>query len=112
MRERVDRLIASICTECNRPSVPARDLCPACWSPTAPLEVAGEGTIESCTVARKAARADGSPPAVAMVAMDGGYRLFGQLVGDDTAVAPGARARVVTDPDGALPYRFELVEQR
>lgn len=82
-RAREGRLTGIRCAKCGELAIPPRALCPAChqqaWEP---VDLGGEGVVESWTVIRVAPRAHAGdvPYAIAAVRLREGVALLGRLV--------------------------------
>jgi hypothetical protein len=80
------------CTACSKPHWYPRPVCPFCMGDTEWVDAAGEGTIYSVSVTRKAGPV---PYALAYVTLDEGVTLLTNIVGCDLdALRIGQRVRV------------------
>lgn len=107
------RLTFQRCTACGRAWLPAREECPACWSPDwAWHEASGGGVVVSWVVYHTAFDPrfkDRLPYNVAVVELDEGPRMVTNLTAMPDRDVIGARVALTfeTDHDRPLP-RFRL----
>ncbi|WP_246249225.1 Zn-ribbon domain-containing OB-fold protein [Chelativorans alearense] len=102
------RLVFQKCGQCSTVQFPPRHHCATCWGSDLDwIESSGRGTVESCTVVRRApsyAFADKVPYAVASVIVDEGPRMIASVVGEGALdVRIGDAVSVVFDADTGLP---------
>lgn len=95
------RFMATRCMECMRVYAPPRPLCPMCMRPTAWIELAGEGTVETFSILHFSPASNGdvntlaTPYVLAYVLLDGASTLFPHLLhADPQQVVAGMRVRV------------------
>jgi len=115
-------LVGSICTNCTKLFYPQRPICPDCRrsGKTEDFQFAGNGKIVSHTVIRVAPSGfeKYSPYAVAIIKLDEGVDITGQICSDPEKVETGKRVKPVfrkiyeNNPGGVIHYgiKFELVE--
>lgn len=116
------RMVGSACSGCKETFFPPKILCPNCGR-TGKLEeqeLSGKGIILSHTVIR--IPPDGFerhvPYTVAIVRLDEGPNISGQVIGSPDSIKKGSRVRAVfrkiyeDGPDGLIHYglKFELVD--
>ncbi len=115
------RLVGSRCKTCNKVYYPSRNLCPACRrrGNMEEFQFSGNGEIVSYTVIRIPPKGFErySPYAVAIIRLEEGANISGQIVGDVNNVDTGKRVRPVfrkiyeDGDDGVIHYgiKFEIV---
>ena len=115
-------LTGTRCTNCGSVFFPPRNLCPKCRRSgnVEDFEFSGNGKILSYTIVRTAPEGFEHyvPYAVAIIRLDEGANVTGQVVGDIEKVRTGKRVRPVfrkineDGNDGLIHYglKFELVE--
>ena len=115
------RLIGVKCKGCNKVYFPPRPLCPKCRSrgTVEPYQLKGEGKVVSWTVIRAAPEGfeDQVPYAVAMIQLDDGGMIAGQIVDTIGGIEMGKKVRVVfrrmcaDGSDGLIHYglKWEVV---
>lgn len=91
-----DRLLARRCAGCSALQHPPSPMCPRCgsvsWEVT---ELAGTGSVYSWIVSRHPSQPDSDARIVALIDLDEGIRMVGNLQGITVAeVAPGLRVQV------------------
>ena len=113
-------LLGSRCTKCGTAYFPRRPLCPNCRSRgnIEDFTFSGKGKVASWTIIRTAPEGfeRDTPYAVAVVELDEGARLIGQLTGDIKGLGIGKMVRAVfrrqySDGDSGLIHyglKFEL----
>ena len=93
------RLVGSRCRDCMGVFFPPRDVCPNCRKrSTEEHELKGTGEIVSYTIIRSAPEGFDKyvPYVVAIIKLDEGTNISGQIVGNDTEkIKTGARVRPV-----------------
>ncbi len=116
------RLIGTKCSTCNEVFFPPRPLCPNCRSKgkTEPFQLKGNGTVISWTIIRVAPGGfeDQVPYAVAMIELDEGTKIAGQIVNTIDGIEIGAKVKAVfrrmyTDGSAGLIHyglKWEIVE--
>lgn len=116
------RLIGTKCGICNSVFFPPKSLCPNCRSrgKIEPFQLSGKGKVVSWTVIRVAPGGfeDQVPYAVAMIELDEGTKIAGQVVGTTDGIDIGKRVRAVfrrmyTDGAGGLIHyglKWEIVD--
>ncbi|MBU0952851.1 MAG: Zn-ribbon domain-containing OB-fold protein [Nanoarchaeota archaeon] len=117
------RLIGTICTKCNTSYFPPRSLCQTCRDKgkIEKHKFPGTGKILTYTVIRIAPEgfAEFAPYAIAIIELEPGVTVAGQVVGDPEQVKTGRKVkttfrRMYTDgKDGLLQYgmKWELLDQ-
>jgi uncharacterized OB-fold protein len=92
-------LIGTQCTNCGRYFFPPRTFCPDCRRAgrIADYKFAGNGTVITCTVIRTASEQfeQMTPYALAIIQLDEGPRLTGQVIGNPEEVRIGMKVRPV-----------------
>ncbi len=116
------RLVGTRCSSCNEAFFPPKTLCPNCRSrgKIEPLEFKGTGKVISWTVIRVAPGGfeDQVPYAVAMIELDEGTKIAGQIVNTIDGIDIGKPVRAVfrrmyTDGSAGLIHyglKWEIVE--
>lgn len=97
---REGRIDVQRCLQCGACRFYPRVLCPACWSDRAEwLPTSGRGEIHSYTIVHRAPSAgfsQATPYAVALVDLDAGVRIVGEIICNDLeAVQIGQRVEAV-----------------
>ena len=122
LRKSKYNLVGSKCTSCGTVFFPPRKVCPKCRSKgkLEDFEFSGNGKIVTWTAIHAAPEGFEYqvPYPVAIVQLDEGVNIAGQIVGDIKNVRSGKRVKPVfrrmfsDDPDGLIHYgiKFELVE--
>ncbi|MGE0220503.1 Zn-ribbon domain-containing OB-fold protein [Mycolicibacterium sp.] len=113
------RLLISVCAACATPQFPPKARCGHCGDTGAPRWIAAKGTGELWSFAtfHKAYLPDfdlPTPYVVAVVALDEGVRVYGNVVGRPTAelqVGAAVRARFVIDRCGPPRLTFSLDDE-
>ena len=95
------QFLATHCSACSQTYAPPRPLCPSCLAPTAWVELAGTGTVETFSVlhfgpgTNEDVRALPSPYVLAYVLLDGATTLFPHVLdAPPDRVHIGQRVRV------------------
>ncbi len=114
------QLMGSKCTNCNTVYFPPRILCPKCRRKGKMEEytLSGNGKIISYTVIRTPPEGFEAPYVVALIELDEGTNVSGQVVGDLESIKTGKRVRPVfrrmyqDGDDGLIHYgiKWEVVE--
>ena len=114
------QLVGSKCTECNSVYFPPRILCPKCRRKGNIVEhtLSGNGRIISYTVIRTPPEGFEAPYVVAIIELEDGTNVSGQIVGDIEEIKTGKRVRPVfrrmyeDGEDGLIHYgiKWEIVE--
>ena len=116
-------LVGSKCQSCGSVFFPPRVICPRCRSKGKIVDhqFAGNGVIQSFTVIRAAPEGfeNMAPYAIALIRLDEGTNISGQVVGGIDEVAVGKRVRPVfrritqDGADGLIHYgiKWELDEE-
>jgi uncharacterized OB-fold protein len=99
------RLVLRACNGCGKRHFPPRHTCPVCWSHELTwIEAAGEATVYSFTIMRRApdpAWQARVPYVVALVDLPEGVRMMTNIVGDDApGVEIGERVEVCFEARG------------
>jgi uncharacterized OB-fold protein len=91
-----DRLLARCCAECARLQHPPTPMCPKCGSVAWDVrELAGAGFVYSWIVSQHPTQFEDAPRVVALIELDEGLRLVGNLAGIEPAdVRNGMRVGV------------------
>jgi len=122
MRKSKYRLVGTRCAECSSVYFPPRNVCHKCRrrGKIEEFQFSGDGEIVSFTVIRAAPEGfePYAPYAVAIIKLDEGIMISGQIVGDVSKVEIGKRVRhvfrkVYEDGDAGLIFygaKFEIVE--
>jgi uncharacterized OB-fold protein len=122
LRESKYRLMGTKCVTCNEPFFPPRQLCPNCRrdGKIEPVQFKGNGEILSYTIIRTAPSGFEklAPYVVAIVKLDEGPNIAGQIVGSTDSVEIGKRVQPVfrkmsEDGDGGLIHygiKFQMVD--
>ena len=117
------RLVGTRCMQCSSVFFPPRNICHTCRRKGKVEEFAfsGNGSIVSFTIIRAAPEGfeQYAPYAVAIIRLDEGQMVSGQIVGDVNNIEIGKRVRSVfrkvyeDGEDGLIHYgsKFEVVEQ-
>jgi len=110
-------LVGGVCKSCGAPAFPPRATCQSCGGVEFREGVLpGSGQILSWTTIHVPPEGFEAPYTVAIVQMEGGVRVVGQVVGDNNGIGVGANVRVVfrrigETKDGLLLYGFKFVLQ-
>ncbi len=116
------RLIGSKCTTCSKVFFPKKSLCPSCRrrGSIENFQFSGKGKIVSFTIIRVPPEGfeKYTPYAVALIELEEGATVSGQIVGDTNRVETGKSVRTVfrkiheDGSDGLIHYglKWELVE--
>lgn len=92
-------LIGTQCTSCGRYFFPPRTFCPDCRraGKIADYKFAGNGTVITFTIIRTASEQfeQATPYALAIIQLDEGPRLTGQVIGNPEEVRIGMKVRPV-----------------
>ncbi len=122
LREAKYRLVGTRCRKCGGLFFPPRSLCPKCRrkGEIEPFPFSGSGTILSHTVIRSPPEGfeKQSPYAIAIIRLDEGTNISGQVIGDPKDIGTGKRVRAVfrkmyeDGPEGVISYatKFEIAE--
>lgn len=122
LRESKYRLMGTRCVACNEMYFPPRQLCPNCRrdGKIEPFQFSGNGEIVSFTIIRTPPSGFEklAPYVVAIVRLDEGPSIAGQIVGNKDKVEIGKRVQSVfrkmseDGPDGLIRYgfKFEMVD--
>lgn len=99
---RESRLVLPVCGNCGYLQWPPERLCPECQCPDREWrEYPATGVLWSYAIYHRAldpAFADEIPYAVGLVELDAGRKMYGLMVGDQSALRVGARVRGVFIP--------------
>jgi len=99
MKDSKYRLTGTKCSNCGQAFFPPRNLCPNCRrrGKIEPLNFSGKGEIISYTIIRSAPEGFEKyvPYAVAIIQLDEGTNISGQITGDINKVEEGKRVRPV-----------------
>lgn len=107
------RLLIQQCPACGHRQFYPRALCTACGADPVWLEASGRGTVHTFTVIRQQgmpAFTDDVPYVVAMIELDEGPRMMGNVTGcpvDDVTVGMRVRAYAVEAEDGVAVPMWE-----
>lgn len=116
------RLVGTKCTTCNGNFFPPADFCPQCRrkGKIEKFQFSGNGEVLSYTVIRVAPEGFESyaPYAVAIIKLDEGTNISGQIIGDFNKVEIGKRVKSVfrriteDNKQGLIHYgvKFEIVD--
>lgn len=106
------------CKKCGSVFFPPRDLCPTCRRSghVEKIKLSGEGVIISYTIIRSPPEGfEGQTPyAIAIIKLNEGASIAGQVIGDLKSIETGRRVRPVfrkiheDGPDGAISYGFKF----
>jgi hypothetical protein len=92
-------LIGTRCTTCNNVYFPPKSFCPECRrkGKTEPFKFSGRGKIVTYTIIRVPPEGfeKNTPYAVAIIELDEGTRISGQIVGDISNVGIGKKVETV-----------------
>jgi uncharacterized OB-fold protein len=122
LKEPKYRMVGTKCETCGKVFFPPRSNCPKCRSrgKMANFQFTGNGVIESFTVIRAAPEGfeKQAPYAVALIRLDEGTSISGQVVGGIDEVAAGRKVRPVfrrmteDGADGLIHYgiKWEIAE--
>ena len=108
-------LVGAKCTSCGKLLFPPRTVCPGCGgSKFEPTALADSGQILTWTVIHAAPEGFDAPYTVALVRLEDGVVVPGQVVGDITNLGIGATVRATfrrlnENKDGLLLYGFKFV---
>ncbi len=110
------RLVIRKCNACGERHFMPRYLCPSCWSDQLEwIDAAGTGRVHSFSVIHRAsdpAFASRVPYVIALIELDEGSRMLGNIPGQDAlAVAVGDPVKLTFEDrgDGALIPQFERI---
>jgi uncharacterized OB-fold protein len=116
------RLTGTRCRKCEEVFFPPRSLCSKCRrsGEIEAIQFSGRGTILSHTIIRSPPEGfeKQKPYAVAIIRLDEGTNISGQVIGDISAIKTGKKVRTVfrkmseDGPDGVISYalKFEIAE--
>jgi uncharacterized OB-fold protein len=116
------RLTGTRCRKCGKVFFPPRSLCSKCRrsGEIEPLQFSGKGKIVSHTIIRSPPEGfeKQSPYAIAIIRLDEGTNISGQVIGDTNAIKTGKQVRTVfrkmseDGPEGVISYalKFEIDE--
>jgi len=122
LKESKYRIMGTKCTTCGQPYFPPRHLCPKCRrdGKIEQFQFSGNGEIVSYTTIRTAPSGFEklAPYVVAIVKLDEGPRIAGQIVGDMDKVSIGGKVspvfrRMYEDGDSGLihyGFKFQVAE--
>lgn len=122
LRKSKYRLIGTKCRKCGSVFFPPRNLCPKCRrrGEIECFPFSGNGTILTYTIIRTPPEGfeKQSPYAIAIVRLDEGASISGQVIGDLNDIETGKRVKSVfrkiyeDGPDGVIHYglKFQLAE--
>ena len=122
LRDAKYRLIGTKCNKCTGVFFPPRHLCPKCrrGGEIEEFPFSGNGTIVTYTIIRTPPEGfeRQSPYAIAIVRLDEGTSVSGQVIGELKNVETGKRVRTVfrkmyeDGPEGVISYaiKFEIAE--
>jgi len=122
LKESKYRIMGTKCTNCDQPYFPPRYLCPKCRrdGKIEQFKFSGNGEIVSYTIIRTAPSGFEklAPYMVAIVKLDEGPQIAGQIVGDTDKISIGDKVRSVfrrmyEDGDSGLihyGFKFQLAE--
>jgi hypothetical protein len=108
-------LVGAKCDGCGKLLFPPRTVCPGCGgSKLEPAALADSGQILTWTAIHAAPEGFDAPYTVALVRLEDGIVVPGQVVGDLTNLGIGANVRAVfrrlnENKDGLLLYGFKFV---
>ena len=107
-------LVGTQCASCGSKFLPPRSFCPACRRrvKVEQFQCSGKGSIETFTIIRVAPEGfeEQAPYAVAIIRMDEGPRISGQVIGDFSQLDFGKRVETVVrkmtedGPEGLISY--------
>ena len=107
------RLLVQQCPACGHRQFYPRPICTACGADPEWLEASGRGTVHTFTVIRQQglpAFKDEVPYVVAMIDLDEGVRMMGNVTGcavDDVTIGMPVRAYAVIAEDGVAVPQWE-----
>jgi uncharacterized OB-fold protein len=89
------RLVGGRCERCSKISFPESSMCAECGGVLSELKLSGSGNIVSWSTIHVSPEGFEPPYTVAIVELDEGLRICGQLVGDMKNISCGTRVRAV-----------------